>query len=97
MNALRAGKILKPASLQAMWTGKIPISDGETAYGWFRSKTSAGSQVVWTRGTDHGHNSIIKYYPDLKVTMIALSSSQNVDGPLLARMLINRIEEKLGL
>jgi CubicO group peptidase (beta-lactamase class C family) len=96
MNALRAGKILKPSSLQAMWTGKVALSDGEAAAGWFRSKTPSGSPVVWTRGTDHGHNSIVKYYPEHEVTMISLSSSQNPDGPLLARMLINRIEEKLG-
>jgi CubicO group peptidase (beta-lactamase class C family) len=97
MNALRAGKIVRSSSLQAMWTGKVAVSDGETSSGWFRSKTVSGSPVVSTRGTDHGHNSIIKYYPGYDLTMISLSSSKNADGPLLARMLLNRIEEKLRL
>ena len=41
MNALRAGNILGPSSLQPMWAGKVAISDGEASSGWFRSKTAS--------------------------------------------------------
>ncbi len=97
MNALIAGKILGKASLQAMWKEKVPIRDGHAAAGWFRSISATGSKIVWTRGTDHGHNSIINYYPEKDLILISLSSSKDPEGPLLARMLVNKLEEKLGL
>ena len=97
MKALRAGKILQKGSLQALWTGEVQLSDSYATPGWFRSISAAGSQVIDTRGTDHGHNSIIKYYPARDLVLISLSSSQDPDGPLLARMLVNKLEEKLKL
>ena len=97
MNALIAGKILKKKSLEAMWTGRVAIRDGHATAGWFRSTSAAGSQIIWTRGTDHGHNAIIKYYPERDLILISLSSSKDPEGPLLARMLVNKLEEKLGL
>lgn len=97
MNALRSGKILRSDSSQAMWSGKVPISDGYATAGWFRSTSATGSQIIYTRGTDHGHNAIIKYYPQQNLLLISLSSSKDPDGPLLARILVNRLEEELKL
>ncbi len=97
MNALRTGKILQPDSLEAMWSGKLPVSDGHVTAGWFRSTSARGSQIIWTRGTDHGHNSILKYYPEKDLVVISLSSSKDPEGPLLARMLVNKLEAKLEL
>jgi CubicO group peptidase (beta-lactamase class C family) len=97
MNALLGGKILAPASLQAMWKGEVGISDGEAAAGWFLSVSAEGSRVIYTRGTDHGHNSIVKYYPDKELIVISLSSSKDPEGPLLARILISALEKKLKL
>lgn len=89
MNALLGGKILTRASLQAMWKGRVPLSDETAAAGWFLSTSADSSRVIYTRGTDHGHNSIVKYYPDGDVIVISLSSSKDPDGPLLARMLVD--------
>jgi len=98
MNALRAGKILKATALDAMWAGQILVSGGDEAgAGWFRSKTIAGTPNVWTRGTDHGHNAMVKFYPALDVTIVSLSSSKDPDGPLLARQLVTKIEDLLRL
>jgi CubicO group peptidase (beta-lactamase class C family) len=97
MRALRAGRILQKNSLEAMWTGEVRISDGYAASGWFRMTSTVGSPIIDTRGTDHGHNSIIEYYPAHDLVLISLSSSQNPDGPLLARMLVKKLEEKLKL
>ena len=97
METLYQGKILRSDSLQNMWTPVVPVSVGFAASGWFRTETSHGTEVILTRGTDHGHNSIVKYYPKKNLTLIALSSSKDPDGPLLARQLVDRLETQLGL
>lgn len=96
MNALLGARILRADTLQAMWRGEVETSDGYATPGWFASTTPRGSKIIWTRGTDHGHNSIVKYYPDKELLVISLSSSQDPEGPLLARILVNRVEQTLG-
>jgi len=97
MDALRQAKILQSRSVQAMWAPITAVSIGFAASGWFRGVTPGGTEVILTRGTDHGHNSIIKYYPTKNLTLIALSSSKDPDGPLLARELLDKLEPRLGL
>ena len=96
MNALLGARILRPDTLQAMWRGEVKISDGYATPGWFASTSPRGSKIISTRGTDHGHNSIVKYYPEKELLVISLSSSQDPEGPLLARILVNRLEQTLG-
>ena len=97
MIALLKGKILRPASIEAMWAGAVQVRVGRAASGWFLQTSPAGSPIIMTRGTDHGHNSIIKYYPQRRLVLIALSSSKDPDGPLLARELVDRVEQNLQL
>lgn len=98
MTALISGKILGPESLGEMWLGRTPIKDGLAAAGWFITKSSAGSNVIWTRGADdYGHNAIMQYYSDKNIILIALSSHQDPSGPLLSRILTTRLEDDLHL
>lgn len=79
------GLILQPSTLQAMWRGEVKISDRYATPGWFESTSPRGSKIIWTRGTDHGHNSIVKYYPGKELVVISLSSSGDPEGPLQAK------------
>jgi CubicO group peptidase (beta-lactamase class C family) len=97
MDALRQAKVLQPNTVQAMWAPVASVSIGFATSGWFRGTTPTGTEVIITRGTDHGHNSIIKYYPKKDLIFIALSSSKDPDGPLLARQLLDKLEMHLGL
>ena len=97
MQALTQRRILKSETIEQMWTPAIAVSVGSAASGWFRGVSPHGTEFILTRGTDHGHNSIIKYYPKKDLTIIALSSSKDPDGPLLARQLVDRLELRLAL
>jgi len=45
-------------------------------YGWFASKTSRGTQSVWTRGyEDFGHGAVLAAYPEEKVVVVVTSNS----------------------
>ena len=96
MNALIAGKFLRRETLEEMWKPQTRAGEDEVASGWFGSTSAAGTRIVWTRGTDHGHNSILKYYPTRKLLVVSLSSSKDPDGPLLARLLVNGLEKRLS-
>lgn len=79
------GLILQPSTLQAMWRGEVKISDRYATPGWFESTSPRESKIIRTRGTDHSHHSIVKYYPRKELVVISLSSSRDPEGPLQAK------------
>ena len=97
MDAMLKRKILAEATVQEMWAPRRPVSAGSATAGWFWVVTPQGTDAVMTRGTDHGHNSIITYYIKRSLIVVALSSSKDPDGPLLARLLVDKLEKTLGL
>lgn len=74
MRAVAAGKVV--ARPKELLEGRVPISDGMAARGFFVSS----SGTVWTRGTeDYGHNAVVKLLKD-GTLIVALS-----DVPAVAR------------
>jgi len=73
--ALNAGRVLKRASLDAMWT-PVPLDDG-SAYpggmGWFIANAH-GHRVVFHTGGGFGFASVISRYLDDRLTIIVMAN-----------------------
>ena len=87
--ALRADRILSPASRQRLLAPHAALEGGEqAAYGWFHSRTRQGTAALWTRGTeDFGHNAILMVYPAEKVMIAAASNAGEREGVAITRRL----------
>lgn len=72
---LFGGKLLFPASLQTMIT---PFK-GEYAFG-LQVHAENGRKVIDHGGSIQGFNTVLAYYPDTKLTVVALA---NLNGPAL--------------
>jgi len=72
--ALFAGKVVSPASLQKMTT---PFKN-DYAFG-LTSREDKGRRVIWHNGGIDGFNTSMAFYPESKTAVIVLS---NVNGPV---------------
>ena len=72
--ALFAGKVVSPASLQKNTT---PFKN-DYAFG-LTSRLEKGRRVIWHNGGIDGFNTSMAYYPDTKTVVIVLA---NVNGPV---------------
>lgn len=78
--ALHAGVILKPASVEQLFTPSVKIKEGHTALGWFVGRTDGGATRLFTRGNDDfGANSLIYVYPETDTVVVVLSHAGNND------------------
>jgi CubicO group peptidase (beta-lactamase class C family) len=96
---LRAGRILSPSSLEALFTGEVPIQEGRAAAGWFTGRTAGGAATLFTRGNeDFGPNGLVYVYPDRDIVVAVLShGGEAPDGRPWSRRVLAAIEEVLGL
>jgi len=75
LSTLIDGRLLKPMSLEQMWTVKWQLEETGIASGWFVTSSGVGREI-WTRGTeDWGHNGVVRWFPENNVTIIVLSNS----------------------
>jgi CubicO group peptidase (beta-lactamase class C family) len=80
--ALRAGRLLKPATLDSAYVPRNPMLHGHFSYGYgWRTFTAPGQQVIYHTGWWHGFRHI--YLRDMKndITIVLLSNLAN--GSLL--------------
>ena len=96
--ALQSGAALSARSVdELMMKGLTPISEGEAALGWFVGENDFEHLHVFTRGNeDFGPNSLIYYYPESKILIIALTHAGSSDGQLsFSRAVHAKIESAL--
>lgn len=90
--ALFSDQVLAKLSREKMFTPYFQMSRGMHGYGWFLSKTSGGTETIWTSGAeDFGHNGIIKTYADGTV-VIVLSNAGELNGKLARNVAIEGVE-----
>lgn len=97
--ALQSGLVLSPASVKRFFTGVTPISEGQTALGWFVGRTEKGATRIFTRGNEgFGANALVYVYPETDTVIIVLShAGQANDDFSWSRLVHNKIEKLLGL
>ena len=80
-DALMSGRIVKPATLEQMWTS-LKTSDGkETGYGLgFGVRTTNGSLAIAHTGNQAGAASVLRISPSRKAAIVALSNRE--DAPV---------------
>ncbi|MBX7220248.1 MAG: serine hydrolase [Blastocatellia bacterium] len=90
--ALFEGKILKPAGREKLFAPYFQTSRGMHGYGWFRSKTADGKDVLWTAGSeDFGHNGLMRVYGDGTVVVV-LSNAGTIAGKQARDVALGEIE-----
>ena len=96
---LRAGRVLSPRSLEALFTGVVPIQEGRGAAGWFVGRTARETATLFSRGNeDFGPNGLVYVYPERDVVVVVLSHGGNApDGRPWSRRVLATIEKVLGL
>jgi CubicO group peptidase (beta-lactamase class C family) len=81
--AVAAGKIIKPASLDQMWTA-VKLNDGST----FRMEKTLGVGLGWLVDDIPGHRAVggtggstvaFRHYRDDKVTVVVMTNLQGID------------------
>lgn len=97
--ALKAGRILRPESVQTLFEPVVKIGEGQAALGWFTGVSPAGQRMIFTRGNeDFGANSLIYAYPNQDVLIIILTHAGTADGDLSwSRKLHRELEAELQL
>ena len=77
-------KILKPQSVDLLWTSQRTPDGKETGYGlgWFVSKDSAGRQVVRHSGGSDGGTALLVLYPKQRMVFAFLFNSDRPQPPL---------------
>lgn len=76
-DALLDGTLLKPATVQLLWTSQKTRDGKETGYGmgWRTDKDSAGRRRVWHSGGSEGGTAYLLIYPDQKLIISVLVNS----------------------
>ena len=97
--ALQSGRVLSRASVKRFFTGVTPISEGQSALGWFIGRTDKGATRMFTRGNEgFGANALIYIYPETDTVIIVLShAGQANDDSSWSRLVHNKIEKLLSL
>jgi len=97
--ALRAGQLLSESSLTDLFSPIVPISEGQSALGWFIGTSAAGNRMVFTRGNDDfGANSLIYAYPDQDVVIVILTHAGDAEADISWSRRVHRdLEVSLGL
>ncbi len=91
---LRAGAVLRPASVALMQSPKARVNDRLSAgYGWFQERSGHGRAVLWTRGTDQSQENAALYaLSELGLVVIALSHREGDRDPITKRLALKSIE-----
>jgi CubicO group peptidase (beta-lactamase class C family) len=95
--ALRAGSVLEPESVSALFAPQAKIGEGQSALGWFLGTSASGEPTVFTRGNeDIGANSLLYAYPRREAVVVVLTHAGNAnDDQSWSRALLARIEALL--
>ncbi|MBV8728050.1 MAG: beta-lactamase family protein [Candidatus Eremiobacteraeota bacterium] len=96
--ALQSDRVLSAASLTQLWHPVAPISEGQSALGWFIGTNQRGDQYIFTRGNeDFGPNSLIYIYPKSSTEVVILTHAGNVGNGSWSRFALAKIEQVLSL
>jgi CubicO group peptidase (beta-lactamase class C family) len=93
--ALYGEKLVKKATLEEMFTPRIPIEqmpDFSYAYGWMVGE-KYGHPMIQHGGTIGGYYTLITRYPQERITVILLSNDLTVDLGAIT----DKIDQKLGI
>jgi CubicO group peptidase (beta-lactamase class C family) len=75
--ALRSGRVLSRASLDALWRGYVPLAPGAPiayGYGWRVQQSPGPGQVIWASGLDQPFSAMYRRYVDGDLTLIFLGN-----------------------
>ncbi len=93
--ALQTGRILSPASLEAMWRRRLDLASGTgVGFGWFHTTTEDGDVLLWSRGTeDFGHNGLLQWDARRQLLTIVLSAAGEIDGAYANQLVGAKVQE----
>ena len=88
--ALADGKLLKPATLNAMWTS-LKLKDGKTTdYGLgFTVQETNGQKVIGHSGSQQGCSTAMLEVPNRKIAIAVMANIDEVPTPALTREILN--------
>lgn len=92
VRALESGTVLRPASVQRMWTDHVDPDHPHRGYGygWNVVETIRGTPVIMHAGTYNGFNSELRRYPDEQRTLVFLSNAMS-HGREMREAVVNRV------
>lgn len=95
VRAVMAGRILRPASVEAMLAPRTGTRGPSTfTYGWFIR--GGGRPMIWTRGVeDWGHNAVAYWWPDRRTLLTLTSNAGQHEGLAWSRWLGESLEPVL--
>ena len=94
--ALRAGRVLAPAGVAAMFTPVAPIHEGEAALGWFAGPTAAGPAIFVRGNEDWGPNALLYAYPARDEIIVVLTHAGDADADhSWSRLVLSQLEPLL--
>jgi CubicO group peptidase (beta-lactamase class C family) len=95
--ALEQGKIVGPASYDAMWS-PVKLNDGSTApygFGWGIGKAANGHRVIQHGGSWQGFTTYIARYPDDRLTVVVLCNLAGATPSYIAHRVAGMYEPAL--
>lgn len=95
--ALEDGRVLSKTSVMTLFEAHTRTKKGiGVGYGWFTSRTAAGTPKRWTRGhEDFGHGAVLAVYPEEDVVIIVASNAGERNGVPLSHRLSEALEERI--
>lgn len=80
---VKENKILNKEYSDLMFKEHFKLKSGLViGYGWYINNYGSPGMEKWTRGTESfGHNAVIRWFPDKKITVIVLTNSGELYGP----------------
>jgi hypothetical protein len=94
--ALNAGRLLKNESYQAMWT-PVKLNNGKThpyGFGWTIDSLN-GKLIIEHGGTWQGFESVIKRYPEKRLTVAVFANLRGTNVNIIARRIMQFYHPKL--
>lgn len=81
--AVKNNKILNEEFTSKMFANNYVLKSGLViGFGWFVNDPDNVKRENWTRGTESfGHNAVIRWFPEKKITVIVTTNSGEIYGP----------------
>ena len=95
--ALEDGRVISKAGAKALFDSHTRTKKGiGVGYGWFTSRTGAGTPKRWTRGYEQfGHGAVLAVYPEEHVVIIVASNAGERNGVPVSHRLSEALEKRI--
>jgi len=91
-----AGEILKPETIELLWTSQKTTSGEPTGYGmgWFVLEDEQGDRIVQHSGGSVGGTTILIIYPDKDLVIAAVTNTSQANmGPIALQLKSSFLDE----